>query len=104
MKAKLGIQVTGLSTDYVFIRNEQIYKCYKSLYTMLAAQVELLNFAIEQDNTYYIKQNVQRTIEETRQLDGYVECLFDLGYFSEVDFDKLWSFTNLIRLECIELI
>ena len=86
------------------IRNEQIYKSYKSRYTMLTIQAELLNFAIEQNHTYYIKQDAQRTIEETRQLDGYVECLFDLGYFSEEDLDKLWSFTNLIRLECIELI
>lgn len=83
---------------------ERYYKNYKSRYTMLAINVELLNFAIEQGHTYYIKQDAQRTIEETRQLDGYTECLYDIGFFSENDLDKLWTFTNLIRLECMELI
>ena len=71
---------------------------------MLTIQIELLNFAIENNHNYYIIQDVQRVREETRQLDGYVECLYDIGFFSEDDLDKLWTFTNLIRLECIELI
>lgn len=84
--------------------SQHVYKGYKSRYTMLTMNVALLNFAIEQEHTYYIKIDAQRTIEETRQLDGYTECLYDIGFFSEDDLDKLWTFTNLIRLECMELI
>lgn len=83
---------------------ERYYKNYKSRYTMLAINIELLNFAIEHEHNYYIKKYAQRVIEETKQLDGYTECLYDIGFFSEDDFDKLWSFTNLIRLECMDLL
>ena len=82
----------------------KIYKNYKSRYTLLTIQLQALNISIENDSKWYIKQDVQRTIEETKQLDGYVECLYDFGFFSEDDLDKFWTFTQLIRLECKDLL
>lgn len=90
----------------VSIRTEldYIYNIYKVRYKMLTMQVDILNTAIVINSKWYIKKDAERTINETKQLDGYVECLFDLGFFSEDDFNKLWTFTQLIRLECKDLL
>lgn len=83
---------------------DRLYKCYKSRYMMLTTQMRILTVSIESSSRWYITRDAQRVIEETKQLDGYTECLFDIGFFSEDDFNKLWTFTNLIRIECRELL
>lgn len=83
---------------------DRLYKCYKSRYIMLTTQISILSISVENNSRWYIERDAQRTIEETNLLDGYTECLFDLGFFSEDDFNKLWTFTNLVRLECRELL
>ncbi len=79
------------------------YNLYKARYNILLVQIEILQFSIDEKHNYYLKQDIERTISETKQLDGYTECLFDLGIISENDFDKFWDFTQLIRLECNDL-
>lgn len=71
---------------------------------MLTTQINILRVSIENNSRWYITRDAQRVIEESRLLDGYTECLYDIGYFSEDDFNKIWTFTNLIRLECRDLL
>ena len=84
--------------------SDRLYKCYKSRYIMLITQIDMLRVSIENNSRWYIIRYAQRAIEESKVLDGYTECLYDIGFFSEDDFNKLWTFTNLVRLECMELL
>lgn len=84
--------------------SDRLYNCYKSRYIMLTTQMSILTISVKNNSRWYIERDVQRVIEETKLLDGYTECLFDLGFFSEDDFNKLWTFTNLVRLECRNLL
>lgn len=60
---------------------DRLYKCYKSRYIMLTTQMSILTLSIESNSMWYITRDARRVIEETRQLDGYTECLYDIGFF-----------------------
>lgn len=80
------------------------YSYYQCRYNMLITQINVLSYSIEKDSKYYISIDAKRVIEETFQLDGYIECLFDLGIISESDYDKFYDFTKEIRYNSNEIL
>lgn len=80
-----------------------IYRNYKdSVYMSVTNGINLLMASVELEHMSSARHLAETLVKQTFRMDGYTESLFDLGYFTESDFDKLWTFTQLIRLECTE--
>ncbi len=74
---------------------------YKTIYRNICSHIAGLNYNIEYNSPFYITQSAIRLYNYTFVFEGYIECLYDLHFVDEVDYNRYYEFTKSIREECV---
>ena len=86
-----------------FNNNKKIYYMYKTTYRTICFYIERLNFDIEYNTPFYFSRSALMLYNYTFEFDGYIECLYDLRFVSDAEYNMFYEFTKAIREECTEI-
>ncbi len=73
---------------------EKLYSMYKDI----CSQMDILLDSLD-NNKGSIKLNAKRVVINSIRLDGYTECLQDLGMLSNDNVEKFSNFTKQVRMD-----
>ncbi len=84
-----------------FNYNQAIYYRYKTIYKTICSHIAGLNYCIEYSSPFYITQSAIRLYNYTFVFEGYIECLYDLRFIRDYQYNSFYEFTKAIREECV---
>lgn len=90
-----------MSKEFNFSNSSEVYSMYKTVFKTIYAHIYCLSTAMERnENRTTIEYYASHLYNCTYVFEGYIDCLFDLNFINDREYNSFYEFVMTIRIEC----